>query len=72
MSKVPQNVYAVDCDDVNTLYDPTIGHTYFLDLSNPEVTRPGVVFDHLFEAIKTGRITVDPPGGKTIVLREEA
>lgn len=69
MDKVPKNVYSVDCDDVNTAYDPTVGHTYFL--YNADRTGPGIVLNHLFDAVKTGRITVDPPGGKTIILREE-
>ena len=59
MSKVPKNVYAVDCDDVNTKYDSPVGHTYF---------QSGVVFNHIFNAIEIGRVPVEPPGGKTITL----
>ena len=29
MNKVPKNVYSVDCDDVNTIYDKPKGHSYF-------------------------------------------
>lgn len=67
MSKVPKNVYAIDCDDVNTVYDPPLGHTYFL--YDESRTKPGLVFNHIYNAITTGRVEVDPPGGKTIVLR---
>jgi esterase/lipase superfamily enzyme len=67
MSKVPKNVYAIDCDDVNTAYDPPAGHTYFL--YDESRTKPGLVFNHIYNSITTGRVEVDPPGGKTIVLR---
>ena len=67
MAKVPKNVFAIDCDDVNTAYDDRIGHTYFL--YDESRTRPGIVFNHIFNAIKTGRIEVDIPGGKTRILR---
>lgn len=29
MEQTPKNVYAIDCDDVNTVYDPPKGHSYF-------------------------------------------
>jgi esterase/lipase superfamily enzyme len=29
MEKTPRNVYRVDCDDVNNLYDKPKGHSYF-------------------------------------------
>ena len=67
MAKVPKNVYAIDCDDVNTAYDSPLGHTYFL--YDESRTKPGLVFNHIYNAITTGRVEVDPPGGKTIVLR---
>ncbi|MEZ7863289.1 MAG: alpha/beta hydrolase [Aeromonadaceae bacterium] len=58
MEKTPSNVYAIDCDDLNNRYDEPKGHSYFLE---DEQGKPGKVFDHLFESIKTGRVTVDDP-----------
>jgi esterase/lipase superfamily enzyme len=70
MSKVPKNVYAIDCDDINIAYNPPIGHSYFT--YDETGSRPGLVFQHIFNAIKTGRVEVDVPGGKTRVLRVAA
>ena len=67
MSKVPKNVYAIDCDDVNADYDSPIGHSYFTyDQSR---TKAGVVFNHIFNSVQTGRVLDDPPGAKTVRLR---
>ena len=30
MDRTPANLYAVDCDDVNTAYDMPEGHSYFV------------------------------------------
>lgn len=67
MSKVPKNVYAVDCDDINTAYDPPIGHSYFT--VDETGTKAGLVFRHIFNSVKNGRVEVDVPGGKTSVIR---
>lgn len=56
------NVYGVDCDPVNSIYDPLLGHTYFVDKSAVDVTNVnnfsakfgGKVFDHIFDKVKTG------------------
>ena len=56
ISKVFSNVYTVDCDNFNNLYDPPLGHAYFLEDAQGN---PGKVFDHLFSSIKTGRVEVD-------------
>jgi len=53
MELTPKNVYAIDCDEVNTIYDPPKGHSYFL--SGRTKGTPGVVFDHIFETMLTGR-----------------
>ena len=72
--KVPKNVYSADCDDVNTDYDFPAGHSYFLDngeevsKSKPPVS--GVVFNHILNSIKTGRVEEDPQGSKNIILKE--
>lgn len=54
MELTPHNVYAVDCDDVNNSYDPGSGHTYFR--SGKIKGDPGLVFDHIFECMVTGRV----------------
>jgi len=56
MKKVRSNVYAIDCDSFNNRYDYPKGHSYFLDDGNNEA---GLVFEHLFNTIKTGRVSVD-------------
>jgi esterase/lipase superfamily enzyme len=57
LDKTPRNVFAIDCDDVNTLYDDPKGHSYFLQAGKRTV--PGAVFKHLCAAIRTGRVTAD-------------
>ena len=54
MDKVPRNVYAVDCDDVNTAYDKPKGHSYFR--SGTRKGQPGKVFNHLFDSLQHGRV----------------
>ena len=56
LSKVPSNVYAIDCDDVNTKYDMPKGHSYFLSDENGDI---GLVFEHMFHSVKYGRVNVD-------------
>ncbi len=65
MDKVSKNVYAVDCDDFNTAYEPPIGHGYFA--RDPQ-GRPGLLFQHLWACIRTGRVPVLPAGGRTQIL----
>lgn len=52
ISRVPTNVFSIDCDDINTKYDRPSGHTYFL--SAPD-GNPGVVFKHMKKCIESGR-----------------
>lgn len=54
MDKTPKNVYAIDCDEVNTVYDNPKGHSYFR--SGKKKGEPGVVFDHIFQTLLTGRV----------------
>lgn len=49
----PKNVYTVDCDDINNKYDRPNGHTYFLA---DEKGEPGKLFEHIYDAVKKGRI----------------
>jgi len=53
MDLTPKNVYAIDCDEVNSVYDPPKGHSYFR--SGKKKGEPGVVFDHIFQTMLTGR-----------------
>ncbi|MDV7339880.1 alpha/beta hydrolase [Terasakiella sp. A23] len=59
MDKVSDNVYAIDCDNVNNKYDRPKGHSYFLK-TNGTKGSPGVVFKHIFNSCETGRIKCDP------------
>ncbi len=74
VNKMPKNVYSVDCDDVNTKYDFPAGHSYFLDngkkLKKGKIPTSGVVFNHIFNSIKTGRVKDDPKGSKNIILNK--
>jgi esterase/lipase superfamily enzyme len=55
MGKVQTNVYAIDCDNFNNTYDYPKGHSYFLDDDQNQV---GLVFEHLYSSIETGRVNV--------------
>ena len=54
MEKTPKNVFAVDCDEVNTRYDHPKGHSYFR--SGTKKGEPGLVFEHIFNTLLTGRV----------------
>ncbi len=54
MRKVPDNVYALDCDELNNSYDFPKGHSYFMCTGDEKT--PGVVFNHMFETIRRGRV----------------
>jgi esterase/lipase superfamily enzyme len=56
MTRVPANVFAIDCDNVAMTYDPSRGHTYFLD---DPAGRPGKVFDHIFNSVLDHRPVAD-------------
>ncbi|SHE57516.1 alpha/beta hydrolase [Vibrio gazogenes] len=55
MDNTQHNVFSIDCDNVNHKYDNPKGHSYFLDDGNGKA---GVVFEHLFNSIKTGRVEI--------------
>lgn len=63
----PKNVYAIDCDDVNTIYDPPKGHSYFR--SGKKKGEPGVVFSHIFDCILTGRVFPTDEFRKSSILK---
>lgn len=66
MELTPRNVYAVDCDDVNTVYDNPKGHSYFR--SGKKKGEPGVVFDHIWQTIMTGRVFPKDETRKSSIL----
>ncbi len=67
MGLVPTNVYSVDCDDVNNLYDDPKGHTYFR--SGKTKGQPGLVFEHIFAALKSGRVFPDDEFRRTTIIK---
>ncbi len=66
MDLTPKNVYAIDCDDVNTVYDPPKGHSYFR--SGRRRGEPGVVFDHIFQTVLSGRVFPNDQDRKSSIL----
>lgn len=65
IDRVARNVYALDCADFNNKYDPPLGHGYF---DKAEDGSPGLLFDHMWECIMTGRVPMNPPGARTQIL----
>lgn len=68
MGRTPSNVYAVDCDDVNNVYDVPKGHSYFRSGRTPGA--PGLVFEHIFSALVTGRVFPEDEFRRTSIIRE--
>ena len=68
LSLTPANVYSVDCDDINTTYDIPNGHSYFR--SGRQFMEPGLVFEHIFSALLSGRVFPDDENRRTTILRE--
>ncbi len=56
MKKTQSNVYAIDCDNFNNRYDTPTGHSYFL---SDDKNKMGKVFEHIYNTIKNGRVSVD-------------
>lgn len=67
MDRVSQNVYSVDCDDVNTQYDPPTGHSYFR--SDPSSGNSGKVFQHILDTLITGRVYPEDKFRRTSILK---
>lgn len=68
LNSVPANVYTIDCDEINNKYDDPNGHSYFI---NHAEGTPGVVFEHIYTVIKTGRFSREDSSLKQILLTEE-
>lgn len=69
IKKVPKNVYSVDCDDINNVYDYPKGHSYFRHGKTGR--RPGVVFKHIFSTLLAGRVYPDDESRRRSILRED-
>lgn len=52
IDKVATNVYSLDCSDFNNDYDRPTGHSYFGRDQNGQA---GIVFNHIWYCIRTGR-----------------
>ncbi len=68
MQKTPRNVYRVDCDDVNNVYDLK-GHTYFR--SGKRKGRPGKVFNHIFKCLESGRVFPEDEHQRSSIIRKK-
>jgi hypothetical protein len=68
IDRVGNNVFAVDCDDFNTLYDPPVGHGYF---GRDPQGNSGQLFNHIWQTIQTGRVPMDGPASRTSILRAD-
>ena len=69
MDLVNKNVYALDCDGFNQLYDPPVGHGYFAsDNRDNHPGNPGLVFEHMWRCIQTGRVPIDQSKTRTAIL----
>ena len=67
MDKTPRNVFRVDCDDVNNVYDRPKGHSYFR--SGTRKGSPGKVFDHIFSCLETGRVFPEDEERRSSIIR---
>lgn len=67
IDKTPKNVYQVDCDDVNNIYDKPKGHSYFR--SGARKGSPGKVFDHIFECLISGRVFPDDEFRRSSIIK---
>ncbi|GAA5167980.1 alpha/beta hydrolase [Viridibacterium curvum] len=68
MDMTPKNVYVVDCDDVNNSYDVPKGHSYFR--SGKVQGKPGLVFEHIYGCLKTGRVFPEDEQRRSTIIRE--
>ncbi len=69
MDKTPSNVYRVDCDDVNNLYDKPKGHSYFR--SGTQKGSPGLVFQHIFSSLLLGRVFPDDEDRRATIIKNQ-
>jgi esterase/lipase superfamily enzyme len=65
IANVARNVFALDCGDFNNRYDNPIGHGYF---TRDDQGNPGLVFDHIWESIRTARVPMEPANARISIL----
>lgn len=70
MDKTPKNVYSVDCDDVNNVYDMPKGHSYFRSGSTKGA--PGEVFKHIFACVVSGRVFPDDEYRRSSIVKAKS
>jgi len=68
MDLTPKNVYIVDCDEINNIYDFPKGHSYFR--SGKIKGEPGLVFEHIFSCLQTGRVFPEDEVRRSLIVRE--
>lgn len=66
MDETLPNVYSVDCDDVNNVYDKPKGHSYFR--SGSKKGEPGNVFKHIFSCLLSGRVYPDDEDRRSSIV----
>ena len=64
---MPRNVYSVDCDDVNNMYDSPKGHSYFRSGADEGIA--GAVFNHIFDCLLTGRVFPEDEYRRSSIMR---
>lgn len=69
MDLTPKNLYSVDCDDVNNSYDRPKGHSYFR--YGKEKGKPGLVFEHIYSCLKSGRVFPEDELRHSTIIREK-
>ncbi len=69
MDKTPRNVFRIDCDDVNNLYDRPKGHSYFR--SGTKKGTPGEVFEHIYSCLLSGRVFPEDENRRSSIIRLE-
>ncbi len=69
IDKTPRNVFSVDCDDVNNKYDMPKGHSYFRSGKNEG--QPGVVFEHIYSCLKSGRVFPDDEYRRSTIIQAD-
>ena len=67
IDKTPRNVYRVDCDDVNNIYDKPKGHSYFR--SGTKKGTPGEVFNHIFSCLESGRVYPEDEHRRSSIIK---
>lgn len=63
LQNISENIHAFDCGSFNTDYDRPTGHGYF---TRDAEGNPGLLFEHLWECLRSGSVPTNPsPDGTT-------